>query len=264
MTAQNLFTSLVQHEFKWKRQQNRSRKNRHTTSVRWGFLYMALAILIGFGLFTYAVIQGYIQPMYFWYFLFAIPFSALGLSHNVIYREWKDNTFSWWLTLPYSRMKLISAKFVACLLQMVIISAGVYLLIALLGLYAMLWQGMTFSSALTFLGWGMIWWLFSASALPFVVAFGMLSATIVYTQLKSLLPFLWVLFWLVWGGIIWISSIQEGEGNLFAFIAETAETGTSVYFPIDVFWLATIVVSWLLTYLFIWWKSRILERHLDL
>lgn len=261
MIPQNTFGPLVGHEFNWERQRNQSKRD---TSARWAFLYLGIAILVGFSLFTFAVIQEYIEPMYFWYFIFSVPFTAIGLAHNVIYREWKDHTLSWWLLLPYSRIKLISSKFVACLLQMVIISVAVYMLIALLGLYAMLWQGITFSSTLTFLGWGIIWWAFSVSVLPVIVAFGILASIIAYSQLKSMLPLLWILFWLVWGSIIWISALQKKEENMFAFISFIAESQASVYFPFNGFWLTAIFVSWILTYVLLRCSSRLLDRHLNL
>lgn len=85
------------------------------------FSYSFLAnvlIMVGLG---WVTSQGFINPGFItWGLLSSIPF---GVSISLLNKEWQEGTTGWWLTLPYSRSLLLSAKCVASFLLVLVIYA---------------------------------------------------------------------------------------------------------------------------------------------
>lgn len=254
MTAQNKFRSLVRHEFKWSRYMN-------NTEVRRTLVYIALAVIFGVAFFTYITMRTNFQPQYMWYFTFWLPWMAFGFAIHIVGREWQHHTFGWWLSLPYSRMKLVSAKFIAIFSQATIFYSAGYAAIILLSLYYQLLPGHRPFDMATFLLWGLLFFTLFLAQFPFMAASGILIGILSRSRKKAVLPLCGVLLWVVWGGFSWLLSIGDGGTNLYAALGEP---NSAVYFPFNPLLIGGIVLSWLLTGLMIIYASRVLERHLNL
>ncbi len=74
-------------------------------------IYFAIALTLGSQGLTWAAHQGFISGGFFiWCFLISIPYADSIYLNS---KEWQEGTTGWWLTLPYSRSILLSAKIVA-------------------------------------------------------------------------------------------------------------------------------------------------------
>lgn len=259
MTSFNKFVPLVRHEFKWSRYLNNTEGNNR--SSRWIFFYVALAVIVGLGFFTYVVMQGNFQPQYMWYFTFWLPWMAFGFAIHMVGREWQNHTFGWWLALPYSRMKLIAAKFVAILLQACTVYCGLFAIIILLSLYAQLLSIENTVDMSAFLLWGLLFFTLFLAIFPFMAATGILIGTLTRSRKKVVLPLLGILLWAIWGGFYWLLSIGDGETNLYASLSEP---GANVYVPLSPLLIGSIVLSWIAAWLMVVFAARLLERDLNL
>lgn len=74
-------------------------------------IYFGVALGLGQIGLTWATHQGFINSGFvMWCFLISIPYVTASYLLN---KEWQERTTGWWLTLPYSRSLLLSAKCVA-------------------------------------------------------------------------------------------------------------------------------------------------------
>lgn len=74
-------------------------------------MYFAVALFLGQLGLTWATRQGFINSGFvIWCFLISIPYVNASYLLN---KEWQEGTTGWWLTLPYSKNLLLSAKCVA-------------------------------------------------------------------------------------------------------------------------------------------------------
>lgn len=258
MKTQNNFAPLVRHELKWSRHLNITEgKNRFS---RWTLFYVVLAVAIGIGFFTYAVMQGNFHPQFMWYFTFWLPWMAFGFAIHIVTREWQHNTFGWWLALPYSRMTLITAKFAAILLQASLVYCGLFSVIILLSLYAQLLPGHLPFDMFAFLLWGFFFFLLFIATFPIMVAVGILIGILTKSRKKPVLPLLGIVLWAVWGGFYWLLSIGEGDKNLYTSLSEASPT---VYIPVSPLLVGSIAASWIATWLILAFAAHVLERELD-
>ncbi len=130
------YLSLIRNEVKWWRSPGR----KHQKFDRWWVISFVVGLLIAISFLTYIALQGILDPQYLWTFSIGFPFVAFGMTYNVVNREWEGGTIDWWLTLPFSPTKLITAKFWAGLLQTGIIYLITFLVCIILGGYILLLQ----------------------------------------------------------------------------------------------------------------------------
>lgn len=111
------FWALVNNGLRYRRQ--RFRKSRSSV---WWKVYLIAALLFTLGSLAYSIYRGEFPPYALLNSLVALTFIAFAFSLSSIKREWRDQTVSWWLTLPYPRSELLLAKLVASFLRLLRIS----------------------------------------------------------------------------------------------------------------------------------------------
>lgn len=248
---QGKFGALVRHDFKRRKRANM------LLSRNWRFAYALTVAIVVIGITTYGSRYDNIDFNYIWYFTIGLPFTVLGLSASRIAYEWKNGTEGWWLSLPISRFQLVASKFVATLVQAVLIFAVIYVAVAVLGVYTMLLQGnYQWSAAALFLNRGLCLSLLCFSVCPFSAAFGVLLGVIRQTRIRQILP----LFWIVIGGIWWFLSSHKAH---YLHVTSAGLKHDVMVSPTPLFYLL-IGVSWVVAYIFIHFTAYLLDRQLDI
>lgn len=258
MFSNNIWLSLVKHEFRWGFKLHKSSGN--TTAFRWALLYSIIGIAAGIGCLTYFTLNGFFQAQYLWYSLAWVPFWILGLGHQIVGREWHHRTFGWWLTLPYSRVKLVFSKFAACFLKILVILAGMYAIVGLLAVYVMSLQN-NFQLLGAFLQWGLVWYALILCLLPAILAFAMLSGVIAQSRLVAVIPLLWIVFWLVGVAVVWLVAVGDGDTTVFALMNDLSKAPS---FPANLPLVVFVPIIWMISFFMIRWMAFILERSLKL
>lgn len=105
-----VFWTLVRNDSKFE-------KGNRLQSSSLNSISSGIITVLGLGGFLWADHQGFINGGFLvWCFLISIPF---GHSIYLLNKEWQAGTTGWWLTLPYSRSLLLSAKCVASFLHVI-------------------------------------------------------------------------------------------------------------------------------------------------
>lgn len=253
MTPSSTFWALVRHEFKIRR--CRKKAGRSVPGV-WWLVYIALAVLAGIGITTYFAIHHTLRLEQLWYAAFGLPYVLFFIGFGNLKLEWENNTFGWWLTLPYSRVRLIGAKWLAGVLRMLVIWVGIYAFAALYAsIIALTIEYYTFADVGAFLMTGLKLLLALMGFSPFIIALGLFTSTAHHTVIRPLTPILWGLF--MWGGGLLMSAMSAGskmipvdDENVPAFF--TQSWGIPV----------CIVLSWLAAYLIVRLSAYLLEHKL--
>lgn len=183
----NTFWALVGNDLHAKR-------GRHRNPYR--KFYSILAVLLGFGWYTYALLEGFINPVFFFVFTPTLLFVMFALSFFHIHHERKNRTEGWWLSLPYSRKFLLSAKITAIVLRFLRILLSVLLIIFLLELEAAIlrpeiWTGDTVEyvilGCIRMLGYMLV-------MTPMVALFSVTMAVLTGSVWRAAIPLFWVAF----------------------------------------------------------------------
>lgn len=246
MDNQHLFLKLVKQDIK-----RRSRRKRHIPR-QWWLAYLAFVFLIAIVAATFKVLHGGVSISYIWYFTFALPFAVFGVSTGITAHEWKNGTSGWWLSLPFSRLKLIASKFCAGFARGIMIFIVVYVAIAFFGLYMMLLGGNFHPGLyLRFLKQGLEWFLLLLSISPFMAALGVLFGILNQSRAKPIIP----LFWSFWGVMWWLVFSNFGSHLAIHAGSHLSLTGT-VY--------DSIAASWIAAYFMVRLSAYLLDRQLAL
>jgi ABC-2 type transport system permease protein len=122
-----LFWTLVRNEmdmFKW-------RGSKHIKKIAIGCFVLLLAggVLLWKALYGEPIVDKLINlsPVFH-----AFGFVAFALSLASINREWKEGTFYWWMSLPYSRWSMLWAKLVGVMLTFLRILLYFYIVVKVL------------------------------------------------------------------------------------------------------------------------------------
>jgi len=112
-----VFWALVRNDSKFEKRDPRR-------SSFLNFLSCSIVCALGLGGFLWADGQGFFNVGFImWCFLISTPF---GYSIYLLNKEWQAGTIGWWLTLPYSRSLLLSAKCIASLLHVLMSYAFIF------------------------------------------------------------------------------------------------------------------------------------------
>lgn len=246
MDTQHVFWQLVKHDLK-------KRKRRNGRIPRqWWLIYLASIVFIVMVAITYGSLHGNMEITYTWYFAFGLPFATFGISIGWTVREWKNGTVGWWLSLSFSRRKLVASKFCAGLIRGLLILVIIFVAIALLALYTMLLNtNFIFVHYMDFLWTGLKWFSLLIAINPFMAALGVLYAVLSESRAKPILP----LFWVFWSGIWWLVASTNGE----TFAMSSPED-----FPLPLTLIFPIAASWIAVYLMILLAAYLLDRQLTL
>ncbi|MDF2858369.1 MAG: transporter [Neobacillus sp.] len=112
----------------------------------------SIKAVLGMGNFDLTKVSGFYGMLY-WYLLLLATIHAALLGANIISKEERDKTTEFLLVKPISRSKLISAKLLACLINIVVVNlVTLFFSVFLMGKYA---NGTGFTSEICILMVGM-------------------------------------------------------------------------------------------------------------
>lgn len=190
----NAFWALVRNDLQLKK------RTIHQVSA-WTKFYFGIAIIIGLGGYTWGIIQGFLTWEYYYLaFLPFLIFLPFAYSISMTSKEWRNGTMGWWLTLPYPRSFLLSAKCLASFLHFVKSMVLIVAVVIVLQLEAILIRPDLFTVQQLFrdLQFGAIdslWEIILFSPLSILV--GIVMAIVRRSHLKPALPLFWVGFMLL-------------------------------------------------------------------
>ncbi len=252
MENQNMFWSLVRHNLKG------NRRNRPWHIKPWRTVYIVFVLLILVVVSTYAglYLKDPIDLSVVWFFTFGLPFMAFGKATSLIVYEWRNGTVGWWLSLPMSRISLITAKYVAALLRTMQFFILSFFLIAFLGLYTMFLKGSFSAQASTaFLMTGLKWYGLLICLCPITGAFGVLLGVLRESRIRPALPLIWGAIGTIW----WLVSIH-GAG----FLHFKVVNGHMAVFHPTLMLLYPFAASLMIAYVMIYLSAYLLCRQLAL
>jgi len=245
MNSQHTFWALVKHDVKLRKDKNR-------ISGPWRIAYAVTGLIVLVALTTLEGHRVTFDLSYVWYFTFGLPFMVFGLSISRIVQEWRNATAGWWLSLPMSRLKLVTSKFVASLIHTIKILVRIYCVVAILGLYTMLLNGtLTPHAAIFYLETGIKWNILLFCVCPFVSAFGMLFGAIKMSVIKQAMPILWIVF----GGVWWLVFSRDGH------FLHVSQTNSGALFTMAPSLVYPVLGSWILAYLLVRLAAYVLDRY---
>lgn len=230
---------------------------------RWWIVYAAIGVSIGLIFFAFNVIRGLVRPEYLLYYTYSFPFVIFMIGFLLTNREWSNSTAGWWLTLPYSRRVLVAAKAVSCLLNTILMIIIAYVLTLLSAMFGALLSsdfGMEFVLQLLQDGWA--WFGVFLLIAPFMIAFGILTATVTHSKWKPLVPLLWIGLPLFGNIINWLAGIYSSSNKIDAGNTDFAQIIEKIGLS---GWLIVILIgSVILAGGMLLLASRILRRDLSL
>ncbi|GED72177.1 hypothetical protein BRE01_58790 [Brevibacillus reuszeri] len=255
-----MFLSLVHHEWKLKgswRKLNRSQGFGYGRTI-----YLAILAIAAVGAASYFAIHGQLKLHQLWGVAIGFPYMLVVMGVLMLRREWENGTFGWWLTLPYSRLSLVGAKFFAAWLRTVVVSCCVYVLISLFaGIIALLVQGYSFEDVWLTMLTGLPLLAIVIGFSPFILSLSLLLATIHYTTLRPISPIFWVV---IMGGL---STFYNGFQTLIPNynVAHQLFSGQpGLWIPNLWAEMAGLLISWIVAYLLIRISAYLLERKLSI
>ncbi|MGD8191658.1 ABC-2 transporter permease [Brevibacillus ginsengisoli] len=260
MSSSHTFWALVRHEFTLKGSWRKQGRSRVTKS--WWTIYLALFAIFGVGIVTYFANHHHLELYHLWVVTTGFPYVLIVTGVSMMKREWENETYGWWLTLPYPRVWLVSSKWIALFLRVVV---GASLLFALISLYTVFiilvlpqyaWTDVE-ASVLTGLNLLILVIGFS----PFLTSISMLMGSAAYTSLRPLIPLLWLVFM---SGIgFFYSGINTSLlNNLFIKTGAAEDPVISSPFTWEV--LVSMVISWVAAFLVIRLCAYLLDRKISL
>ncbi|MDF2725305.1 MAG: hypothetical protein K0Q59_4982 [Paenibacillus sp.] len=259
MTPSGTFWDLVVHEFKSKG--NWKHQNRSGAAKWWWMIYIAFLVLAGLSVTMYFAINNTLRLEYLWFAAFGLPYIIFFVGYGNVKGEWENDTYGWWLTLPYSRHRLVAAKWLGGLIRVAIIGLGIFVLALLYSsLIAALLDGYTMGDVARFIKSG-IKWLLMLGLSPLLMSFGILTACSQHTAIVPISPILWIVFMGGFGMSYSVVPSYMPMSELFA--NESGENWISVYPNV---WavIGTLAVGWVVAYLIIRLTGYLFERKLRL
>jgi len=230
------FWALVRHEYRKKG--NWRRSGLSALSKWWGAVYLVLiaaALIIAT---TYFAVNGWLMLEQMWYVAFGAPYMMLFAGHGMIKREWENDSYGWWLALPYPRTWLVVAKWIAGWLRVAtVIVAFAVLAILYAVLVAVCLPHYTWADVGRFLAVSGDWLALLAGVSPILLSMGQILATSAFTAARPVSPLLWVLF---------LSGMGVLQGQLGNWLGEDGQLVTAVDRIVSGWqWIPAIAVSWL-------------------
>ncbi|MDR0269207.1 ABC transporter permease [Paenibacillus sp.] len=255
-----VFRNLVRHEFK--RKGSWRRQSRSHITKGWWMVYSLLVLISLVGTATYFAINNSLQLDSIWFVTMGFPYMVFFLGLNAVKREWENDTYGWWLTMPYPRKLLISTKWLVVWLKIWVgivfafVIASVYVLILSLTL-----PYYSLDSVVSFMIAGVNWLSLVAGLSPLIIALGILTATVQKSILRPISPVLWIVF------MTGFSLIYQTSDRIFPGYMDGSETTLNIshaWFPFS--WELPVIMglSWILTYVVLRFAAHLLEKKLDL
>ena len=248
MKVNPIFWKLVQHELKSKGSW-RSTK-RIPMSRGWWYGYLFLVLFASMGVLTYLAVSKDQSLSNAWVVTLGIPYVIFIRGNKSCTREWDNDTYGWWLTLPYPRTWLIGAKFVAQTAQMIGVAAVILGVASIYGFALSLTPWFSFVEFSDFMKAGLIWMGILAGFTPVLISASQLLAMIQHSTYRSASIILWIVFMTSIGFVY-----QSGVGG--AVIHQEDET---LIYALEWQMLACIAISWVAALIIIRLSAYLLER----
>lgn len=245
MKTNNMFGSLLKHDLKMRKRQNRQFPR------AWRLLYLAFGVIIALVVATYVSLVETVQlNTDFWYFNIGLIFAIFGMSIGITKTEWRNGTSGWWLTLPLSRFQLVASKFLASLIRGGMLFLTLYGIIAFFTFYIMLISNSyNLEEALQFLWFGLKSSVLILSLTPFVAGFGVMYGVVGESKARPLMPLVWVM----WGGVWILTDFIRPDVVSYAGLVAIPST-----------FVLPIMVSCVLALVMLRVSSYLLDRHLTI
>lgn len=227
-----------------------------------GFVFLAYIVYVGYQLATNQFKTTDLIDIGMGFGLL-FPLIMVGMLYNQFSIMWRTKNYVWWLTLPYSRVTLITTRMLASLWKMLNIVLIFYSIVFVLTLGIVLIQGSSLDVIHQFLRFIIVSVIVIFFFYPALAAYMMLLANIGQSRYKPLLPLLWVLFFPAM-----IIAIQGYLAPIFSTgmrISGELVVNDSwyVHFQISYFWY-TVVISWAISLLIVFVNAHLLKRKLEL
>lgn len=244
----NSLVPLVRHEFR----RRRGAKKRRSMNKQWRRFYLGFFIIAALIVSTYLSLSYRIDLKAVWNFDWAVPWIIFGLSIGAVKHEWVGETAGWWLSLPYSRRRLVNAKFFAMVGRGILIAVSAFVLIAIFGGYAaLISHSLTFADFQSFILKGSYFLAVVIGLTPLAAGAGITYGVISRSTWRHAIWLFWAIWILSW-------SIISSSGNLGIFVYPFDRY--PAYFAL----FSGIAVSWLISWLLLLLSAYMLERYLDL
>lgn len=250
MTPTGTFWALVRHEFKLKGSWRK--RNRSPIAKWWWVAYVSLIVIAAVSATTYFAINNTLRLENLWFVTLGLPYVLFFLGFGSLKREWENDTFGWWLTMPYPRLWLVGSKWIGGLLRAV----SIWMILFMFGtvyatVIALSLESYSFADVGIFMKAGFQWLFLMIGFSPLLTSLGILTASAQYTAIRPLTPILWVAF--MGGGGLLYSGLPSGGANGDNFAAIMPFTWNIV---------AAMAVGFLVAYAVIRLCAYLLEHKL--
>jgi ABC-type transport system involved in multi-copper enzyme maturation permease subunit len=157
------------------------------------YLFLILGFTIGtFSFYTFTSFET-VESHIHWFFLWVL-FTIPGFASSLIYNEWTNKTHHWFLSLPYPRWWILLSKYVAILLQILLILAiasaipylTLYLYSQIDSTFAVNWSALQ-SKYFEVLPDILVYF-------PYLITLGIFASTVLYSPFRNFSGLLWLLF----------------------------------------------------------------------
>jgi ABC-2 type transport system permease protein len=245
--ASSIFWPLTRHEIRLK---GSWRKHRSQLPLKWWITYLSILVLAVFAAVMFVASRYQIDLGGLWYATIGYPYWVFFIGLSMIKREWENDSFGWWLTLPYSRTKLIGAKWAAAVIRTVFITAVVFAVGTLFCSLLASLPGYTFADVGKFCTQGIVWCAIIIGFSPFLIAIGLFTASIQRTSWRPFAPIVWILV--------------MGVGSLLYWTSQNHEMVMSGAILLSNALLIQILVSWVLALGFVQLTAWLLDKQLSI
>ncbi|GGE56871.1 hypothetical protein GCM10011391_39730 [Pullulanibacillus camelliae] len=257
----SLFWKLVRHEMNLTGDRSKEKKRQFKRGWKIGYaLVMLLLFFIGT---TLLIKTTDFRLSNTWYFTFGLPYMVFFIGFGHAKREWSNDTLGWWLSLPYSRLALIGAKYVANLIQCLMILAAILVVGFIYVVYiAAITSSFNWPMIGQFMILGCNWMLLIALACPILIGLGQFLAISQYTNLRVITPILWFCFMGLGSMVYWSGGFFESKGNNI-YIQFSGDQSVT-FFPFSTIFIGFIILGWVLIYFVIRLTAYLIDRKLSL
>lgn len=170
------------------------RRNLHNgvNSHLWWKVLLIFILALNLSAVAYSIHRGGFPPYALLNTLPVLLVLSFTFSLGSIQREWKGQTVSWWLSLPYSRSKLLLAKLVGNFLRVLKISVWLIAFMAIVAVIGRVLNPSQWTVALVinfFQSW-LILYIMTLVVSPLTMSLGMLLA-VTSKACRPLIPVVW-------------------------------------------------------------------------
>ncbi|WP_438444527.1 ABC-2 transporter permease [Gorillibacterium sp. sgz5001074] len=256
--ASSVWMSLLKHERKCGGSWRKANRGRLSRSWRLAYCFLVFAVFLGAA--SYFAYTDDLRLQGLWFAGTGFPYMIFFLGHGMMKREWENDTYGWWLTLPYSRQTLVSAKWAAGWLRAARISLIVFAAGSLYaGAVVLVLPHYVLADWLDFVLTGINWLILLLGYAPLLLSLGQLTNVVFWTAWKPLGPVLLA------GSMVCMGLLYSTlSGSWTPAFDQLSGDVPATFFPFPWEVAAGIPVSLLFAWLILRLTSYLLERKITL